>query len=94
MDNLQDKDGDRAIHHAAFGNQPRAVHILCIGFDADLNARNKRGQTPLHIAVNRGYADVCRVLLRLNCLPNLQVSFSYYLWFLFRSKLFLTYTNY
>lgn len=70
---LQDKDGDRAIHHAAFGNQPRVVHLLCSTFDADVNARNKRGQTPLHIAVNRGYADVCRILLRLNCLPNLQV---------------------
>lgn len=70
---MQDKDGDRAIHHAAFGNQPRVVHVLCV-FEADINARNKRGQTPLHIAVNRGYAEVCRVLLRLNCLPNLQVS--------------------
>lgn len=50
------------------------VHVLCVDFDADINARNKRGQTPLHIAVNRGYADVCRMLLRLNCLPNLQVS--------------------
>lgn len=69
---FQDKDGDRAIHHAAFGNQPQVVHVLCAVFDADINARNKRGQTPLHIAVNRGYADVCRILLRLNCLPNLQ----------------------
>uniref|UniRef100_A0A2H8U1G9 RING-type E3 ubiquitin transferase n=1 Tax=Melanaphis sacchari TaxID=742174 RepID=A0A2H8U1G9_9HEMI len=69
---FQDKDGDRAIHHAAFGNQPQVVHLLCVAFDADVNARNKRGQTPLHIAVNRGYADVCRILLRLNCLPNLQ----------------------
>ncbi|XP_060848380.1 uncharacterized protein LOC132927810 isoform X2 [Rhopalosiphum padi] len=69
---FQDKDGDRAIHHAAFGNQPQVVHVLCAAFDADINARNKRGQTALHIAVNRGYADVCRILLRLNCLPNLQ----------------------
>ncbi|XP_060860321.1 E3 ubiquitin-protein ligase mind-bomb isoform X1 [Metopolophium dirhodum] len=69
---FQDRDGDRAIHHAAFGNQPQVVHVLCVVFDADVNARNKRGQTPLHIAVNRGYADVCRILLRLNCLPNLQ----------------------
>lgn len=74
MNSLQDRDGDRAIHHAAFGNQPSVVHLLCTVFDADVNARNKRGQTPLHIAVNRGYGDVCRVLLRINCLPNLQVS--------------------
>lgn len=50
------------------------MHLLCTAFDADINARNKRGQTPLHIAVNRGYADVCHVLLRINCLPNLQVN--------------------
>lgn len=54
--------------------------MLCVLFDADVNARNKRGQTPLHIAVNRGYADVCRELLRLNCLPNLQVIFFFFGW--------------
>lgn len=74
LDFSQDNDGDRAVHHAAFGNQPHVVHVLCALFEADVNARNKRGQTPLHIAINRGYVDVCRVLLRLNCLPNLQVS--------------------
>lgn len=74
FDLLQDKDGDLAIHHAAFGNQPRMLYVFYDIFEADINARNKRGQTPLHIAVNRGYPDVCRILLRLNCLPNLQVS--------------------
>lgn len=71
---FQDKIGDRVIHYAAFGNQPHVVHELCTVFEADINSRNKRGQTPLHIAVNCGYSDVCHMLLRLNCLPNLQVS--------------------
>lgn len=61
------------MHHAAFGNRPHIVHVLRTLFDADLNARNKRRQTPLHIAVNRGHAEVCKVLLQLNCLPSLQV---------------------
>lgn len=41
---------------------------------ADLNARNKRRQTALHIAVNKGHAGVVRTLLELGCHPSLQVS--------------------
>lgn len=44
------------------------------GAGADLNARNKRRQTALHIAVNKGHAGVVRTLLELGCHPSLQVS--------------------
>lgn len=44
----KDKDGDRAIHHAAFGNEPKILDLLAKS-GADLNARNKRRQTALHI---------------------------------------------
>ena len=47
---------------------------LLAGAGADLNARNKRRQTALHIAVNRGHAGVVRTLLELGCHPSLQVS--------------------
>ena len=40
---------------------------------ADLNARNKRRQTPLHIGVNKGHIGVVRILLELGCHPSLQV---------------------
>lgn len=40
---------------------------------ADLNARNKRRQTPLHIAVNKGHVGVVRSILELGCRPSLQV---------------------
>ena len=50
---LEDKDGDRAIHHAAFGDESSVIEQLHTG-GADLNARNKRRQTPLHIGVNKG----------------------------------------
>ena len=40
---------------------------------ADLNARNKRRQTPLHIGVNKGHIGVVKVLLDLGCHPGLQV---------------------
>ncbi|XP_050526608.1 E3 ubiquitin-protein ligase MIB1-like [Daktulosphaira vitifoliae] len=69
---FEDKDGDRAVHHAAFGDEPQVIELLVGEYDADINARNKRRQTALHIAVNRGHASVVRTLLRLNCLPSLQ----------------------
>lgn len=47
---------------------------LLAGAGADLNARNKRRQTALHIAVNKGHAGVVRTLLELGCHPSLQVS--------------------
>lgn len=50
---IEDKDGDRAIHHAAFGDESSVIEQLHTG-GADLNARNKRRQTPLHIGVNKG----------------------------------------
>ncbi len=41
---------------------------------ADLNARNKKKQTPLHVAVNKGHVSIIRVLLRHGCHSSLQVA--------------------
>lgn len=68
----QDKDGDRAVHHAAFGDEPAVMELLAQS-GADLNARNKRRQTALHIAVNKGHVGVVKTLLELKCHPSLQV---------------------
>ena len=54
---IEDKDGDRAVHHAAFGDEPAVIEMLA-GAGADLNARNKRRQTALHIGVNKGHFGV------------------------------------
>ena len=70
----EDKDGDRAIHHASFGDEAIVVELLHKVAACDLNARNKKRQTPLHIAVNKGHADVVDKLLQLKCLPSLQDS--------------------
>ena len=64
---IEDKDGDRAVHHAAFGDEPAVMELLAHA-GADLNARNKRRQTALHIAVNKGhigmfYCLICTDLL-------------------------------
>lgn len=70
---VEDKDGDRAVHHAAFGDEPAVVQLLAHA-GADLNARNKRRQTALHIGVNKGHIGVVRMLLDLGCHPSLQDS--------------------
>ncbi|KAG8442174.1 hypothetical protein GDO86_011104 [Hymenochirus boettgeri] len=69
----EDKDGDRAVHHAAFGDEGSVIEVLHRG-GADLNARNKRRQTPLHIAVNKGHLQVVKTLLDFGCHPSLQDS--------------------
>lgn len=70
---VEDKDGDRAVHHAAFGDEPAVIELLHRG-GGDLNARNKRRQTPLHIGVNKGHIGVVRALLDLGSHPSLQDS--------------------
>ncbi|XP_062563815.1 E3 ubiquitin-protein ligase mind-bomb [Armigeres subalbatus] len=70
---IEDKDGDRAVHHAAFGDEPGVMGLLAKA-GADQNARNKRRQTALHIAVNKGHFNVVKTLLELSCHPSLQDS--------------------
>lgn len=70
---IEDKDGDRAVHHAAFGDEPAVMQLLAHA-GADLNARNKRRQTALHIGVNKGHIGVVKMLLDLGCHPSLQDS--------------------
>jgi len=72
MFHIQDKDGDRAIHHAAFGDEAAVVEQL-VRAGSDMNARNKRRQSPLHVAVNKGHTGVVKKLLGLGCHPSLQV---------------------
>lgn len=60
------------MHHAAFGDEGSVIEVLQRG-GADLNARNKRRQTPLHIAVNKGHLQVVKTLLDFGCHPSLQV---------------------
>lgn len=61
------------MHHASFGDEGSVIEVLQRG-GADLNARNKRRQTPLHIAVNKGHLQVVKTLLDFGCHPSLQVT--------------------
>ena len=71
MIEIADNHGDRAIHHAAFGDQPGAIQLLAQA-GADLNARNKQRQTPLHIAVSMGHKMAVEILLQSGCHTSLQ----------------------
>jgi len=55
---FKDKDGDRAVHHAAFGDEAEVLELLAKA-GADLNARNKRRQTALHI----GKESLCIIVI-------------------------------
>lgn len=78
---IEDKDGDRAIHHAAFGDEPDVIELLALNssrnspstsIGIDLNSRNKKRQTALHIAVNKGHLNVVKVLIKFGALISLQ----------------------
>ncbi|CAH3026592.1 unnamed protein product [Porites evermanni] len=72
--NLQDTEGDTALHYAAFGNQSAAAVALLKG-GADGNKLNKNKCSPLHVAVNKGYTDVVKTLLNFSCDVNAQDSY-------------------
>ena len=56
---IADKNGEVALHHAARGGIVRIVHLLLQQPDININALNKRDQTPLMIAAECGSAALC-----------------------------------
>jgi ankyrin repeat protein len=55
IDGKDGESGSTALHHAArFGNQDEAE--VLITQDADINATDNQGRTPLHLAVNHDYS--------------------------------------
>lgn len=72
--NLQDTEGDTALHYAAFGNQPLTAAALLRG-GADGNRLNKNKCSPLHVAVNKGYTQVVETFLSSSCNVNAQDSY-------------------
>jgi hypothetical protein len=63
-------------HHSHHHHQPENFHPLLGGGAkcVDLNSRNRKGQTAMHIAINKGYVKVVRTLLKLGAQINVQDS--------------------
>jgi ankyrin repeat protein len=59
--NAQDLRGNTALHLAAGKGYHEVVCLLLARPNIELNAPNKEGLTPLHIAVESGFIKVVRV---------------------------------
>jgi ankyrin repeat protein len=66
------KHHGRSVHQ----HQPENFHPLLVSNAKciDLNSRNHKGQTAMHIAINKGYIKVICMLLKLGAQPNVQDS--------------------
>jgi RNA polymerase sigma factor (sigma-70 family) len=63
--------GEPAVWAAALFNRPRALSRL-IDAGADVNIVSAAGNTPLHVAAMRGYADIVRRLLAAGADPTIK----------------------
>lgn len=61
--NLAGTYGFTALHLACLGNHNNVVLLLAETSGAKLNALNLYGNTPLHCAAERGFTDVCKLLV-------------------------------
>nr|KAG5706441.1 hypothetical protein BaRGS_032834 [Batillaria attramentaria] len=66
---LQDEDGDTALHYSAFGQR---VLQLLLSKGAKINALNNGGCSTLHVAVNKQHVACVRALLNHGCDVNIQ----------------------
>jgi len=70
---LNEKKGPRGryfMHVAVMQNQPLMIEILR-QHGADLEAQDEKGNTPLMVALNNGYAEVVKELLRHGANPEI-----------------------
>lgn len=66
---LQDGTSDNALHIAANYGHDNVIPILVAG-NADIEATDRRGNTPLHRSVMPGNFEATRMLLELGSNPN------------------------
>lgn len=60
--NIEDVDGNTALHSAAFLRNPEEAQIL-LEYKANPNARNDMGNTPMHNAVREDRVELVKLLL-------------------------------
>ena len=62
--NYQDQYGDIACHWACMMGHTACVQVLANTERADWNRRNMWGQTPLWLALSKGYHEIVNILVR------------------------------
>ena len=67
-----DNDGFTALHVAVVGRTGSVLRFLLETFADSVDARNKYGQTPLHLAARAAHSDLILALLAKGADPNLQ----------------------
>jgi len=69
LDSVND-DGDSLLHIAAETGD-EALLDFCIGVGININAKNKKGERPLHVAVSSESVDAVKILVKAGANPGL-----------------------
>jgi ankyrin repeat protein len=59
---IEDKEGETALHKAALNGHLPVVEYLISSAGADVHTQDGDGWTPLHNACSKGYLDIVRYL--------------------------------
>uniref|UniRef100_A0A8C4X6L4 Transient receptor potential cation channel, subfamily A, member 1b n=1 Tax=Erpetoichthys calabaricus TaxID=27687 RepID=A0A8C4X6L4_ERPCA len=71
-----DATSSRPIHYAASNGQIQMIHLIVnVTGLAEINAKDEKGNTPLHSAVEKDRFESCKTLLELGADPNILNSF-------------------
>lgn len=68
---LAPKNGFTALHHAV-RNGKLEICAYLISKKVDINAMNNEGNTPLHLAAERDFAEICKLLITAGAQPSLE----------------------
>eukprot|EP01102_Stenamoeba_stenopodia_P020552 TRINITY_DN8058_c0_g1_i2.p1 TRINITY_DN8058_c0_g1~~TRINITY_DN8058_c0_g1_i2.p1 ORF type:complete len:511 (+),score=88.21 TRINITY_DN8058_c0_g1_i2:648-2180(+) len=69
--NHETKKGESVLHYACLSGNPDAAIQTLIEFGAKLHIENKRGNTPLHMAILKKHTSVVKLMLAHGADPNL-----------------------
>ena len=61
---IPDKDGNTLLHYMAADGNIHVIKTIIKENDADINAQNKRGQTPLDVAYDKEQLEAALLLIK------------------------------